>query len=62
MVDPTLPITSPNPPADDPAVNLIRGKLNELFKTEPSASSEINEIKQVGVVSKHQKIPAVLNV
>ncbi|MEK7471721.1 MAG: class D sortase [Patescibacteria group bacterium] len=55
MADPTLPITSPNPPADDPAVNLIRGKLNELFKTEPSASSEINEIKQVGVASKHQK-------
>lgn len=55
MADPTLPVTSKNPPADDPAVNLIRGKLNELFEDEPSIQGELDEIKQVGAVSKHQK-------
>lgn len=55
MAEPILPIPSQNPPADDPAVNLIRGKLAELFETEPKASDEAEEIKSIGASSKHQK-------
>lgn len=55
MVDPTLPIPAQDPPTDDPSVNLIRGKLNDLFEAEPSASSEIEEIDNLGAASKHQK-------
>lgn len=55
MADPILPIPNQTPPADDPAVNLIRGKLNELFEDEPSAKSEIDEISNSGAASKHQK-------
>jgi hypothetical protein len=55
MAEPTLPLPSQNPPADDPAVNLIRSKLAELFEAEPSASDEAEEIKTIGVSSKHQK-------
>lgn len=55
MVDPTFPIPKPSPPADDPAVNLIRGKLNELFASEPNVTAEMGEIEQVGATSKHQR-------
>jgi len=54
MAEPTLPIPNQNSPADDPSVNLIRGKLNELFEVEPSVANELDEISQVGAISKHQ--------
>jgi sortase A len=55
MAEPILPIPSQDQPVDDPAVTLIRGKLAELFEAEPNASDEIEEIKDVGISSKHQK-------
>jgi len=55
MAEPTLPLPSQNPPTDDPAVNLIRGKLDDLFSVEPSATAEMGEIENTGASSKHQK-------
>lgn len=39
----------------DPAVNLIRGKLMELYEAEPAAKEELKEIDDTGAVSKHQR-------
>lgn len=47
-----------NPPDrdDDPAVDLIRGKLDALYAEEPDAKEEVAEVEQiVRPVSKHQK-------
>lgn len=55
MADPTLPLPAQNPPTDDPAVSLIRGKLSDIYAQEPTAENELDEIKQIGVASKHQK-------
>ncbi len=55
MADPILPLPAQDPPTNDPSVNLIRGKLNELFEDEPSASNELGEIAEVGALSKHQQ-------
>lgn len=55
MDEPTFAIPSKDPPTDDPAVSLIRGKLSDIYAEEPAATSEIDEIEQVGVASKHQK-------
>lgn len=38
----------------DPAVNVIRNKINRLYSKEPSAKSEEKEIEKGGVHSKHQ--------
>ncbi len=38
----------------DPAVNVIRNKINRLYAKEPSAKKEEKEIETVGVHSKHQ--------
>lgn len=54
MADQTLPLPPQNT-AEDPAVNLIRNKLFELYEAEPSAEAEISEIKETGAISKHQK-------
>lgn len=55
MADPTFQLPTPVDPADDPAVSLIRGKLSDIYKDEPSLESEISEIEEVGASSKHQK-------
>lgn len=43
-------------PSDDPAVNLIRQKLNKLYKNEPEVEEELEEVATVNTVhSKHQQ-------
>lgn len=59
MQGPTLKL--PNDPGEDPAVNLIRSKLFQLYEAEPEAKEEIAEVKEIGAVSKHQKYIAELN-
>ena len=41
-------------PTADPALNVIRNKIDHLYEKEPSAKDEAKEIAQVGVHSKHQ--------
>ena len=38
----------------DPAVNVIRNKIDNLYEKEPSAKEEAKEIANIGVHSKHQ--------
>lgn len=48
--------TNPPDKDDDPAVELIRGKLDALYAEEPDAREEIEEVEQVvRPMSKHQK-------
>ena len=48
--------TSPNSQSiEDPALQLIRNKVNKLYQDEPSAIEEKNEIIATGAHSKHQK-------
>ena len=50
----------PNAPANsaggssDPAVNIIRSKIDKLYEKEPAAKEEVKEIQETGVHSKHQ--------
>ncbi|MBP7834649.1 sortase [Candidatus Saccharibacteria bacterium] len=41
-------------PSADPALNVIRNKIDHLYEKEPSAKEEAKEISKVGVHSKHQ--------
>jgi len=41
-------------PSSDPALNVIRNKIDHLYEDEPSAKEEAEEIAKVGVHSKHQ--------
>jgi LPXTG-site transpeptidase (sortase) family protein len=47
-------------PDQNPALNLVRGKLKAIYSIEPSAQEEKEEIKLSGVHSKHQKYMATL--
>lgn len=54
-----LPKDQPSAPneghsSSDPAVNIIRGKIDRLFEKEPAAKAEAKEITATGVHSKHQ--------
>ncbi len=41
---------------EDPAVNIIRGKIDALYQKEPSAKAELQEVEDAdGRLSKHQK-------
>lgn len=44
-----------NEGTENPAANIIRSKIATLFKNEPSASSEIQEVKKLQNRSKHQQ-------
>lgn len=45
----------PRQSSANPAADLIRQKLNELYKEEPSAKEEIKEVEEVTHRSKHQQ-------
>ena len=50
------PDTNSNSSADDPAVNVIRNKINALYSDEPDATEEIIEAAEAGSHrSKHQE-------
>lgn len=45
-----------NPNKEDPAVNLIRSRIDALYGEEPNAKTEINEVKAIKTpLSKHQR-------
>ncbi len=44
-----------NSTADEKAVNIIRDKINNLYKDEPDAREEVVEAQEAGPHSKHQK-------
>lgn len=47
--------TSPQPAGANPAVDLIRKKLESLYADEPKAKAEITEVQQIQHRSKHQE-------
>jgi LPXTG-site transpeptidase (sortase) family protein len=47
-------------PDENPAANLVRGKLKAIYGEEPSAKEELREITESGTHSKHQKYMAEL--
>ena len=50
------PHARPESPLDNPAVEMIRSKIDALYLNEPSAKQELEEIKQVQPPrSKHQE-------
>jgi sortase A len=63
MSNPQTPHSSTHTPdPEDPAVNIIRTKIDTLYDREPSAKQEINEVEQAhGHLSKHQKFMAELS-
>ena len=50
-----LPSEDGQPVPEDPAVSLIRHKLDSLYEKEPAAKAEEQEIEAVGATSKHQR-------
>ena len=51
---------TPQTDNDQAAANYIRHKIDELYQTEPNAKTEEQEIKTLGVTSKHQQFMANL--